>query len=247
MKQTLKLTLTCLLLTIITSCSDEALPVFSTSAIKIIHASAGTGDFEIRDLDASMSNRYDVLLRYSRNTRVTLPANTTSPFRLVQAGDTLVTVLDISIETGNPGSIYSLFIAGDSANVETIFIEDQFQNYADSLTGVRFINLSFDSDPVTVRAIATDTAGVNDTTIVVSALAYGSASGFDQFEAGSVIQQYSFEFLDASGNVLTAETIRPINNRLVFKNITLPLIGVFDDGEGGNSLDVGRRIEHFDD
>ncbi|MCG8318939.1 MAG: hypothetical protein MI921_05525 [Cytophagales bacterium] len=67
-------------------------------------------------------------------------------------------------------------------------------------------------------------------------MAYQAVSKFEKFEGRNFIRQYEFQYLDAGGRVLTSATVRPISNRVVLKNITLPLIGRFDDGERGNNL-----------
>lgn len=70
-------------------------------------------------------------------------------------------------------------------------------------------------------------------------------TGFGQFEGKGFIGQYIFQYLDADGEVLISETVLPADDNVVFKNITLPLIGKFDDGLGGNTLSFAKRIDHF--
>ena len=239
MKIVTKISLIVLLISLLVSCEEDEINVVQTASIKIIHALVNTGDVEIRNLEGSISNRARNPLRYGRNERYTLPANTVIDFLIVEAEDTLNTFLDETLVVRNAGTIYSLFLVGDSSNMESLLIEDVFQNYQDSTFGVRFINLSPDSEPISVRRIANDTINVS------SGISYQSTSDFEKFSATSVNGEYNFQFLDTFGNVIASESINPINNGLVGKNITLALIGLFDNGEGENSLSIANRINHF--
>jgi len=126
-----------------------------------------------------------------------------------------------TLSTAN-GSYYSLFLAGASpAAVDAILIKESYQNYTDSLCGVRFINLSPDSQPVSV-----DIQG-NANGSAVSSLAYKAYTGFLPYPAKLADAAYNFEVRDAaSGNVIATYTL----NTPYFHNVTLALTGSVNAG-----------------
>jgi hypothetical protein len=102
-----------------------------------------------------------------------------------------------------PGSIHTLFLSGDTVSVDTLFTTDLIPYYAsiDSVAGVRFVNLSRGSLPISV-----DLQGSSPTQYEFSNLTYRQISGFKQYTAGSNAPPagYTFEIRDQqSGNLLT--------------------------------------------
>jgi hypothetical protein len=126
------------------------------------------------------------------------------------------------------GGIYSLFITGaDTSNPEYLLVQDMPPVQTDSTVGVRFVNLSTGSNPVSVDIQGQAIGGV------VSSLTYKSITGFQNFAATSSISSYVFEFRDvASGNLLASYTLSGVNsystttaNTVLFRNLTIALIG----------------------
>ena len=103
----------------------------------------------------------------------------------------------------------------------------------DSLIGVRFVNLSPDSGPVTIGV-----AGQSDQ--VVPALAFKAYSEFEVFPAIEQMGAYELEFKDQNGSTLVYTSVDPIPEKLLFKNITLVVIGQIGD----STLEV-IRINNF--
>jgi len=119
------------------------------------------------------------------------------------------------------GSIHTLFMTGTLTTPDSLFTADivpYYPYYGDSLTGVRFVNLSPGSTPVTV-----DLQGVTDSIPVLSGLSYKTVSAFQPFSANTNAMNngYTFEFRDGLGNVLTSTGL----NILPFKSQTLALYG----------------------
>jgi len=148
----------------------------------------------------------------------------------LSAGQTVVKLSDTSmhpaevyynktISTAN-GSYYSLFLTGSSTSqVDNVLIRETYQNYADSVSGVRFINLSPGSAPISVD-IAGSANGSEE-----SGVAYLSYTTFKRYSATAAEQAagYNFEFRDAAtGTLITTITLNPP----VFKNVTIALTGV---------------------
>jgi hypothetical protein len=126
------------------------------------------------------------------------------------------------------GGIYSLLITGaDTTNPDYLFVQDVLPVHTDSTVGIRFVNLSTGSNPVSV-----DIKGqANGST--VSSLAYKSITSFTNFGATSSVSSYIFEFRDAmSGELLANYTLGGVNtnsptvtNTVLFNNLTIALIG----------------------
>jgi hypothetical protein len=125
----------------------------------------------------------------------------------------------------NANSNYSLFLAGPSpAAVDDVLIKENYtRTYADSVFGVRFINLAPGSNPISV-----DIRG-NANGSEVASLAYKAYSAFNQHPAQAVNTSYVFEFRDAAtGNLITTYTL----NTPFFHNVTLALRGTVGGSVG---------------
>lgn len=120
--------------------------------------------------------------------------------------------------TATNGVNYTLFLAGNTpAQIDPILVTENYQNYADSVCGVRFINLSPNSSPVSVNI----SGQVNGSE--VNTLAYKAYSSFKQYPAKKVNATYLFQFRDATtGTLITSYTlITPY-----FHNVTVVLRGL---------------------
>lgn len=148
------------------------------------------------------------------------------------------------------GSINSLFLTGTVASPDTLLVSDHIPYYQwpDSVTGIRFVNLSPTSAPVSVN-IEGQPAGSE-----VAGLAYKGITGFKKYPASSAISSYTFEFRDRStGALLTTYTADGINNDGLDPNNpvndwhsrshTLALLGL-PDGTG-NSVQTVLLINNY--
>jgi hypothetical protein len=138
------------------------------------------------------------------------------------------------------GGIYSLYLCGkDTASPDYVFTTDTlpYHGLSDSTVGIRFVNLSTGSNPISVNLEGSPDGSE------VDKLEYKGISGFKNYISNSSVTYggYLFVFRDAiSGDSLTSYslgglgTIRyPGNglyapyygNPLVFKNVTIALIG----------------------
>jgi hypothetical protein len=140
-------------------------------------------------------------------------------------------VLNLSLD-----SIYSLFFTGaDTLHVDTMFTADIPLNHSitDSTVGIRFVNLSTGSDPISVNLEGSPNGSE------VTSLSYKQITGFKDYSSNSNLTNggYLFVFKDlVTGDSLTSFSISgngtgpgladPNNgNLLVFKNVTVALIG----------------------
>lgn len=121
-----------------------------------------------------------------------------------------------NISTINGGS-YSLFLSGPATAIDATLVKETYQNYTDSTAGVRFINLSPNSNPISVN-ISGNANGSE-----VASLAYKSYSGFLKYPAKVVNTSYVFQFRDATTGTLIASTTLATPR---FHNVTIVLRGL---------------------
>lgn len=135
---------------------------------------------------------------------------------------------DVELEHGN---IYSLFLMGTEDEPDYLFQKEEFPpNYAaaDSLMGVRFINLSKGSEPISIHLKSPANEKFED------ALAYKESGDYHTLPMGwSKIpeQRYVFEIWDeASGRVLATYTLGATTGATALgayqsKHLTIAFIG----------------------
>jgi hypothetical protein len=135
------------------------------------------------------------------------------------------------------GSTHSLYLIGNGSQPETMLLQDQIPSYQDSTSGVRFINLSPDSQPITVNL-----QGDLPSQTEFPALAYKQISSFKAYSAKSTNSSgYTFEIRDAiSGSLLTTFTW---NFKIFFCN-TLVIDGLENNTSGNFPLSV-FQVNHY--
>lgn len=130
------------------------------------------------------------------------------------------------------GSIQTLFLAGTLTNPDTLLTTDHppYHPASDSSVGIRFVNLSPGSNPVSVNIQG------NSNGSEVTSLAYKGVTVFKNYPAGAAVIGYTFEFRDISTGVLlgtsniTAVSSIPGGaiglNRMLYRNYTFVLDGL---------------------
>lgn len=140
------------------------------------------------------------------------------------------------------GSINTLFLTGMVDAPDTLFTVDHPPYYSvqDSVTGIRFVNLSPGSKPISInlegQAFGSEAGN----------LSYKTITGFKTYAATSDVSSYTFEFRDAeTGTLLTKYVAERINadnsidlgqgfNLWRFRNSTLVFLGL--PGGQGDSV-----------
>lgn len=154
-------------------------------------------------------------------------------------------ILDLPV-----GSIHTLFLAGTLSNPDTLLTTDHppYHPLSDSSAGIRFINLSPGSNPVSVniQGAANGSEAVN--------LAYKGVTAFKNYAAGTEVNSYTFEFRDMSSGALlgratisamvTAAGVSSDLNRLRYRNYTFVLDGL-PGVTTGPSAQVVFRTNNF--
>lgn len=130
------------------------------------------------------------------------------------------------------GTIHTLFLTGTMSVPDTLFTTDMppYHPASDSSMGLRFVNLSSGSTPVSINI----TGGANGSE--VNSLPYKGITGYKNYPATAAVVHYKFEFRDAAtGDSLTSYDITNINtapavpNTRRYRNLTLALIGLRGD------------------
>ena len=135
--------------------------------------------------------------------------------------------------------LYSLFITGaDTTNPDFLFVKDVLPVIKDSAVGIRFVNLSTGSNPMSINL---EGASVGSE---VSNLSYKGINSFKQYLNNSATIDYLFVVRDATsgdsltqfdflasgsannGNGLTDPSNSPNNGTLLtFRNVTIAIYG----------------------
>ena len=140
-----------------------------------------------------------------------------SALNLVSSADTSNTLFHGTLDL-KLGGIYSLYVIGQTPHMDTLFMKDNIPAHEDSTAGARFINLSPDSQSLSINQ-------VGNTTPDFTSLAYKKITGFKKYSAVTNITNnggYTYEIRDESGNILTIFNWNPA----VFKNNTLVITGL---------------------
>ena len=145
--------------------------------------------------------------------------NGSIPLTLVNVQDTSRNLFQTTLRLGQ-GGIYSLYLSGQSPAVDTLLVRDTIPFLSDSVSGVRFVNLSGGGLPISVNM-----AGNTPSQIEFAGLGYRQISPFKIYRSTSNISSYSFEIRDQkTGNLLTTYNW----NFAVFKCNTLVICGSAD-------------------
>jgi hypothetical protein len=119
------------------------------------------------------------------------------------------------------GGVYSLFLGGLPTAVESIFIKDEIPERKDDTFGVRLINLSPNSVPVSVNLSGEANGSL------VATLAYKGITDFKSISAKATETSRTFEFRNAATGVLLKSIVVAVTTLPRYHNITLVLAGDF--------------------
>ncbi|MGH2646378.1 MAG: DUF4397 domain-containing protein [Ginsengibacter sp.] len=183
---------------IVASCSKESNHSFSTSSLTIVQAAMYVPSVAISFAETPGSfYQYQAPLSYGSWMEYGIPSGAT-PLVVVSAEDTSHPLLDGTMDL-KAGGIYSLYLTGNGAKADTIMKRDTIPYYSSVLAGVRFINLSPDSQPVSINL-----EGNAITQTEFNNLTYRQITPFKAYDASVQFGTYTFEIRDAStGNLLT--------------------------------------------
>jgi len=120
-----------------------------------------------------------------------------APLTIISSTDTNHVLLqgDLNLKAG---AIYSLYLLGTGVKSDTLFRLDSIPYYTTALSGVRFINLSPDSPPLSIY-LETD----NGLELAFDNLSYKQQSNFKAYDASSSLSgSYNFEIHDKNTDMV---------------------------------------------
>lgn len=233
------------------SCKKSTVSTSPLASLNIVNATVNLGSVKANftGTNKTLVNYWagiSTTVAYGANTAYGVNAETDVPLAIAPFSttplDTLHPVYRNTLHLVN-GGLYSLYLAGQTGAVDTILVKESIPAYTDSLFGMRFINLSYNSTPVNV----TLTVGTTVTT-EFSNIAYKGSSNFKSYQAkyntapdtirvrdvatNTQLAQY---VLIPSGSTNTTTSLFPR-----FFNCTLALVGQTGVTSGTNALKIIR-------
>lgn len=223
-----------LVLLLVTSCTKDKQPA-GTASLIIINTVVGSAPLKT-NFSGTGTIRYNTANQVSygqfstSNNRYS-PGSGTIPLSLYQYPDTLpksAPMFNLTLELP-VASVNTLFLTGTVNQPESFLIKDEIPFYppGDSAMGLRFVNLSPGSDPVSVNLISkangSETAG----------LSFKGITAFQKYAVKRALSDYVFEFRNANTGAFIASYTtagisnngQPLPNSWLYRNFTLALIG----------------------
>lgn len=182
-------------------------------------------------------------IRYGNSTEYSPPGGNDTIYVVQKNSDTMdlgpkaIGLMFNNVLNLRSGGIYSLFLTGsDTSSPDYLFTVDSlpYHNPIDSTVGIRFVNLSSGSDPISVNLEGSPNGSE------VASLSYKGITNFKNYlsDAAASVNGYRFVFRDfATGDSLTSiklvsnrkvpGLVDPNNssNQLTFKNVTIAFYG----------------------
>lgn len=137
-------------------------------------------------------------------------------------------------------AIYTMYITGTNATVDTIFREEinfpfisqsKMFTAADSVVNVRFVNLSANSTPLKIKI-------VNAATNEIDNLPYRTIGNWKAYPAKLTSTAYAFQVRDVATDALLATFNLTANAANRFKNVALIIKGLQGTTTGTNAFGV---------
>lgn len=204
---------------VIFACKKDTNPSYNTSSIIVVNAVEEPANIVVNFSDTALPYYLDQEpISFASSIQYGIPSGKT-PIVVVASSDTTQPLTTMSVNLIG-GGIYSLYIAGSGipqTPVNAFLLKDTIPAYSDSVAGVRVINLSPASAPVSINL-----QGNSPVQTEFSNLAYEAISNFRSYPDTAGITQYTFEVRDqGTGNLLT--TFSWVFT--LFKNNTLVICG----------------------
>jgi hypothetical protein len=198
------------------SCKKNNTDVPLLASVNVVHAVVNAPTVKVNTTGATVTYlTFADSINYGAAKAYAIPGRANVPFAIVSTKDTTKPLFNASFAIGE-GETYSLFLAGQYPQCDTVWVRDYISNYTDSLVGVRFINLSPNSSAININI-------KGNTGLEATGLAYKQITAFKTYPAKSTNGSYIFEVRDAAtGNLLTTFTLtiaRFHNHTLVIKGL----------------------------
>jgi len=212
-----------------TSCEKNTAVIPQLSSMNIVNAVVNTSAVKVNPFGSPITYiSYTDSIKFGAFRVYSLKAGIENQVTIVSTADTIKPLFTASLLT-SAGETYSLFLTGQYPQADTVWVKDEMSNYPDSAIGIRFINLSPNSQAVNINIEG------NTTQNEVNSLGYKQITGFKQYVAKSGNTNYQFEVRDVTTNaVLTSFTLTYTR----FHNHTLVIKGLSGVTTGANAFSV---------
>lgn len=221
----------CMLIGTVLSCSKQT--ATPTASLTLINAIPGSTPSLVTNFSGASpitwyKNALKLVYGTSTNANLALAYRGEQKLAIYRFPDTTAhstPLLDLDLHL-QPGNIYSLFLTGTLTEPDTLFTTDIIPYYptSDSSMGIRFVNLSPGSDPISINI----TGSANGSE--VGSLSYKGITGFKKYRATAADSKYTFEFRDAAtGTLLSSFDVTGVNaasNTRRFRNFTVAFMGL---------------------
>jgi hypothetical protein len=208
---------------ILTSCKKQEVKLTPLASIQITNAVIGGSELQFGTNTATISN----------NAYTAYGILTGSQILKLWSADVPNLVYYNQTKDFVNGGVYSLFLTGSPAAVESVFVkEENIPSHTTDVFGARVINLSTGSVPISVNLKGSANGSF------VSSLAYKAISNFNDVSSLVSEDTKTFEFRNASTGDLISTFDVPDYDLPRFRNITL----VFAGSVGSESI---IRVNNF--
>ena len=201
------------------SCKKETAKPKGTSALIIVNGMVGSSIL-FTNFDSSRPQHFNPFPGYVGYQSFAEYGSYTGNVSLSLTDNSDTTKVAYKVTMNLPlNAIHSLFLTGTLTAPQSFITTDHppYHGITDSVAGVRFVNLSPGSSPISVNIQGNANASE------VSGLAYKKVSDFKALPATSVVSDYLFEIRDAAtGDLLTTFDY---DNIARFNNVTIVICG----------------------
>lgn len=221
------------------SCKKSTVETSPLASLNIVNASVNVSAAKVNFTGPGGANYYNLITTttaYGANTAYGVNANTSVPLSIINSPDSTKIIYNGVLNFSN-GDLYTLYLAGQATAVDTILRkEPTLPTYQDSSCGVRFINLSYNSSPITVTLSTAATTPITEFT----GLAYKAQSVFKAMSATVANNTYTFQVRDAGTLALLGSYTLTVPR---FFSCTLAWIG--QTGGTGTAAVKVQRINNY--
>ena len=220
------------------ACKKIEVATTPLSSLNIVNASVNLASIEANFSNAGQKvnvQYYSQIssINYASNAVYGVLANLNVPLTIVPSSDTMNTVYSGTFNLLK-GGIYTLFLTGNNNSVDTLLIKESIPYHPDSSCGIRFVNLSYNGDPIVITQTVTPNA------IDFSTMSYKQYSEFKNYSCTVANSSYVFQVRDALTNTILASYTLATP---FFQNVTLAWIGQM--GGTGAAIQKIMRINHY--
>lgn len=203
------------------SCKKVGIEMQPIGSLRIVNAVVGGGTVKLNSntLDSVSSNNVKVF---------SLHAGISSVY-VYPVSDPAHPYVNEQLQIGD-GEMYSLFLGGISSVIDTLLSRDNFPEHLDSVCGVRFVNMYYNSP--TLNITLSTSAGMPE----FSNVGYKSVTPFKTYPALAKNGSYIFQVRDATTGALLLSYTLVVPR---FFNVTLALKGIVG-GTSSKGLGVIR-------